>query len=181
MSTPTPRPHLSADGWPALAPLTTPAPTAQAHGPHVLGVAPSNLAVDGNAMNVDLASPVDSFVGFEHGPRTETQKRSMHALADRFGKPEGLLAMHSDARCQLADGSLGDAPEVAAEAEKGHADCNASLPFRCAVPGRSASVDVVGLTRSVPRIQHVDVLTAVAQGQRQASAKCPQTRLRWGR
>src|SRR5437879_845104 len=53
---------------------------------HVHGIASLQLAVDGNTLTLDLSSPLDNLLGFEHVPRTDKQKAAVHNMAERLRK-----------------------------------------------------------------------------------------------
>lgn len=46
----------------------------RALGAHVHGIGELNVAIDGEALLVELISPAMDLVGFEHAPRTEAQR-----------------------------------------------------------------------------------------------------------
>ena len=70
-------------GW-AMSPAMAHEP-----GPHVHGVASLQVAVDGNTLTLNLESPLDNVLGFEHAPRSEKQKAAVRSM-DECNKPSGV-------------------------------------------------------------------------------------------
>ncbi|MBM3344989.1 MAG: DUF2796 domain-containing protein [Betaproteobacteria bacterium] len=66
---------------------------------HVHGNAELQIAVQGQALTVQLASPLENLIGFEHAPRTDKQKAAAQALGERLARPDALFVPSRDARC----------------------------------------------------------------------------------
>lgn len=87
------------------------------HDSHEHGVAALNLAVDGNAVIIELESPAANIVGFEHKPRNQAQRDQVKQAIKRFEAAEALFLFSPAAKCEL------DEAEVETElAEKDHHD-----------------------------------------------------------
>lgn len=99
-------------------------------GAHVHGEADLMIAVDGGQLQIELNTPLESLLGFEHAPRTEQQRKAAQALRERFARPEALFVPSAAARCTAAPAQLMapvlDAPATAKTAD-GHADLEASI------------------------------------------------------
>ena len=63
-------------GGSALALLGTPLAQAHDNKAHVHGSAVLQVVMDGETVELALQSPLDNLVGFEHAPRTESQKKA---------------------------------------------------------------------------------------------------------
>jgi hypothetical protein len=73
---------------------------------HVHGVATLQLALDDSLLHLNLSSPLDSLLGFEHQPRTEKQKTAVRHMADQLHQAERLFQPTVAARCTLKTYSL---------------------------------------------------------------------------
>jgi hypothetical protein len=78
---------------------TIPALAADAH---VHGRAALQVAVDGKRLLLELTSPLDNLVGFEHAPRNEKQTAAVRRMAERLHKPELLFVPTPEAGCTPA-------------------------------------------------------------------------------
>lgn len=77
-----------------------PAP-AQSPGAHVHGRAVLEIAVDSEMVQLDLHSPLDNLLGFEHAPRTGEERRAAQAMAAKLHQGDNLFVFTPSARCQL--------------------------------------------------------------------------------
>jgi hypothetical protein len=85
----------------ALSPLLTFASTeASAADAHVHGRAALQVAVDGSSLSLELTTPLDNLIGFEHAPRNEKQRAAVRTMAERLRKPEALFAPSAEAGCK---------------------------------------------------------------------------------
>ena len=53
---------------------------AQALGAHQHGVVQLDIAVDANRITIQMSSPLDNLLGFEHAPRNDTERARVAAL-----------------------------------------------------------------------------------------------------
>lgn len=139
-------------------------------GAHVHGEADLIIAVDGNQLQLELTSPLDSLLGFEHASRTEKQRKAAQALRERFARPETLFAPSAAARCTAAPAQL-KAPVLDAAAGNkadGHAELEASIVFRCEAPDALKEVDVRLFDAFAP-LHRVKAQVAGPRGQRGAT------------
>ena len=58
-----------------------------ASGPHVHGTAELCVAVENNHLNVELRSPLENLLGFEHAPKTDSQRAAVKAMTAKLNKP----------------------------------------------------------------------------------------------
>ena len=69
-------------------------------GAHEHGVGALNIAVEGEALEIELAGPADNFLGFEHAPNTEAElERARNVLAS-LRQPERLFKLPPAAGCE---------------------------------------------------------------------------------
>lgn len=148
---------------------------------HVHGVATLQLALDDSLLHLNLSSPLDSLLGFEHQPRTEKQKAAVRYMVDQLHQAERLFQPTVAAHCTLKTYSL-ESPVLETGKHKehdheghdheghDHADLNAEFVFYCAKPNELRDLEVnlftyfPGLLRLkteavTPRGQSVAILT----------------------
>jgi len=90
---------------------------AQSAGAHVHGQAVLEIAVDGETVQLNLYSPLDNLLGFEHAPRTEEERRAVRSMAAKLHQADSLFVFTPSARCQLESADLQSAtlpPELLA-------------------------------------------------------------------
>lgn len=85
--------------------FAAPAP-AQSPGAHVHGQAVLEVAVDGGAVQLNLYSPLDNLLGFEHTPRTEEERQAVRTMAAKLHQGESLFVFTPSARCRLESSNL---------------------------------------------------------------------------
>ena len=138
---------------------------------HVHGAAKLGIAVEDKTVSLQLESPLDSLIGFEHRPSTQSQRAAAEALRLRMRAPADLFAFDAAANCTLAKADAqsaifeaADRPVEAGAAAGAHADLDASFEYRCEHPERLSRVDI-GLLRAYPKLQRLDVEIATPKGQ----------------
>ena len=117
---------------------------ALAHGPHVHGTGELHVAVENNKVDVEFHSPLDNLLGFEHAPKTASQRAAVKAMTAKLNKPETLFRLPKAASC-TPDPARIDSPFDSAAAtpsksvkpahkeddDEEHADLTATFRFVC--------------------------------------------------
>ena len=93
------RPHVVLLTAIALALPGAALPPAVAGPAHQHGVARLTVAVDGPTLTLELETPLDSVLGFEHAPRTERHRAQVREMARRLRQSGTLFAPSEGARC----------------------------------------------------------------------------------
>lgn len=173
----------------------TAAATAHAEPAHEHGALALSLAVEGEGFSLDLESPLDNLLGFEHAPRTERQRQTVRAMAQKL-RSGTLFVANAEAGCRLSEVSLssgalpaallGEKPAAAAAAAEpaghgkhaDHADLDASFSYRCTAPQALRSVQVK-LADAFPGARRITVQLATPRGQSQQVLSGAQRQLRW--
>jgi Protein of unknown function (DUF2796) len=117
---------------------------------HVHGLATLDVAIDGEALELNLDSPLANLVGFEHAPADAKEIQAIRDMARQFSRPEALFAPSLAALCSVKSVQLSSAaldakllaaagvsappPNAADHDEDGHADLDARIVFRCERP-----------------------------------------------
>jgi hypothetical protein len=153
---------------------------------HVHGIARLDIAIDGEALQLSLESPLANLVGFEHAPSNAQETQAVSAMVLRFSRPEELFAPSPAARCSVKSIQLSspviDAkllavpgvpapPPAAAGAphdEDGHAELEVQIAFRCERPGELKRLEA-RIFSAFPAMLQLDV--QVVTPSRQSAAK----------
>jgi hypothetical protein len=178
----------------AAALLATVASLAHGAGAHVHGRATLHVAVDGPTLTLNLNSPLDSLIGFEHAPRNDRQRAAVRRMVERLREAETLFVPTPEARCSrttvnlespvitpglLAEEDAKKAPKrPAGKAEPGHADLDAEIVFRCEVPARLTGMEVL-LFDAFTHMKRVDARIAASGKQAAAQLTSRNRRLTW--
>lgn len=163
---------LIATGARAQAPS---APAGEHQHAHVHGAAKLGIAVQDKTVSLQLESPLDSLIGFEHRPTTPAQKATVDALQTRMRSAKDLFTFDAAANCTLAKAEPESAvfePAAAGAAADAHADLDVSFEYRCANPERLTRVDI-GLLAAYPKLQRLEVEVATARGQFKRELRSP--------
>ena len=160
--------------WAICAPLATRAVDAHQH-----GVAQLGIAVDANRLTVQLSSPLENLLGFEHAPRNDAERGRVAAMIAALRGT--LFAIDSAGACRAGAVQLNSAalqlgqPEPA-EQQAGHADLDASFEFECSAAARAGFVETT-LFERFAGIQRIDVQLATPRGQRKLTLARPAQRI----
>jgi hypothetical protein len=124
---------------------------ALAGGPHLHGTAELHVAIENDTVDVEFHGPLENLVGFEHAPRTDSQRAAVKAMTAKLNKPEMLFKLPKAASCKAGrthiDSPLHDQPAkatkpVAAHKDDDHAELTATFRFVCGNMGRLDSIKV---------------------------------------
>ncbi|RKZ36457.1 MAG: hypothetical protein DRQ49_17910 [Gammaproteobacteria bacterium] len=74
---------------------------AQAESAHQHGVANVNIAISKQALVIELDTPADNVLGFEHEPRTEQQKQHLSDTLLLLNRADSLFNIPSSAECKV--------------------------------------------------------------------------------
>jgi hypothetical protein len=160
---------------PALAADTT-AP--RQHRGHQHGVGRLEVALDGGALRIALDSPADSFLGFEHAPRTDAQRQTVARVEQQLRQPAQLFTPAGGAACQ-AETPRTEIKLPPPGSRETHSEIEAEWGWQCAQPAALGHVDV-GLFKAFPRLKELRVRIVTARGQTAAVLKPGAPRLKLG-
>ena len=163
----------------ALALLVVLTGTAQSAGPHAHGVAQLDVAVSANRLSIELDTPLDNLLGFEHAPRTDAERAKAAALVARLRDGASLFRIDSAAGCTLAAVDLRSAPlslGQASPAATEHGDLLARFDFHCTAGARAGHVEV-GLFDAFAGLKRLDLQVATPRGQLKATLHRPASRV----
>ncbi|MFO1303669.1 MAG: DUF2796 domain-containing protein [Burkholderiales bacterium] len=147
--------------------------------PHEHGAVKVDVAIDGAEMTVAVEMPLDSLVGFERAPRNDAERKAAAEALAKMRAGDALWKPNADAQCTLASAKV-EAPvlEPGAKASPGeHADLDATYVWKCAQPGRLATLDVA-LFDAFKRVKRVEVQVAGPKGQSKTVLRAPAREVR---
>ncbi len=159
-------------------------------GAHVHGIATLQIAVDEKTLTLDLSSPLDNLIGFEHMPRDAKQKAAVKNMADSLNHAERFFIPTAEAQCTLQSVKL-DSPVLKAETapdkkaaakphqeERVHADIDGEFVFACKHTDKLHDLEVK-LFDSYPNLHKVKVEVATQKKQAAAELTPEQQRASW--
>jgi hypothetical protein len=79
---------------------------AQTHEAHEQGVARLDLAVEDGGFDIDIDSPLASFISFEHAPSTPEQRAEVSDMVAKLSQAGSLFETPAAAGCQVRSVSL---------------------------------------------------------------------------
>ncbi|MDR1888029.1 MAG: DUF2796 domain-containing protein [Zoogloeaceae bacterium] len=166
------------------------------HDAHVHGAAHLDVVVDGAVLSLQLESPLDNLLGFEHEPRNKAERDKVTRMAAKLREAAKLFTPTPEAACKpeqtrlvssaLTPELLGERAaekqaahaEAEEEEEEGHADLDASWQFRCARPEALRGVDV-RLFQVFSGIREIEAQVAGPRGQHGARLTPDKRILTW--
>jgi hypothetical protein len=157
--------------------LSAAATSAQAQA-HQHGVVQLDVAIDGSLLSLQLDAPLDSLLGFEHRPRTTTERAAAAALLKTLDPGAALWRPNAEAQCTLIKTTLASPLllQASTATDDEHADLEGSWEFRCARPEQLRSI-ALGLFDAFKRIQRITVQVAGAKGQLKRELQRPNQQL----
>ena len=151
---------------------------------HTHGQMTLDVAVDARSITLALASPLDSFLGFERAPRTAAERQQVADMVARLKAADQLFQPDPAGGCQLAQvalesealglGTPRHAQGQGGEAE--HADIAMDIVFTCARAADARFIDVK-LFGAYPRLRGIEAQVAAPQGQFKRSLRPGAARL----
>jgi len=145
---------------------------------HVHGVAKLDIAVEATRLTLQMESPLDNLLGFEHAPRSDAERRQADALVAKLKAAGGLFRIDPAAQCTLAHVELASSalklgnPDLS---EDGHADIDGTFEFSCTDAAKAVYVDVSLF--GFARMQRLEVQVATSKGQFKRDLKRPDNRI----
>lgn len=170
----------------AVTALTVNSSVAFAHelSAHVHGVATLEISVDTNIMTLDLSSPLDNLLGFEHPPRNANQQAAIKGMVDNLNKADRIFIPTADAQCTLQSVRL-DSPVLdrkeksrSESGERAHADLDGEFIFACRQTNKLHDLEVK-LFDTYPNLHQIKVEIATKKKQAAADLTPDQRRASW--
>ena len=106
------------------------------HKAHVHGKGNLNVVVAGNEIQLEFEIPMESLVGFEHKPKTKTQKKRVAKLQESLKDPANVVLFDKSLGCALKD------YEEEIEYDGDHSEWEGEYKFKCKDGTRIKSFEV---------------------------------------
>ena len=162
----------------AAASLPSAANAQHTHGAHEHGAAEVTVALDGQALVIELISPLDNLVGFEHAPANDTQRAALVEAGRLLSDADAMFALPVAAACRFEHADIESPWPMAAMApaagQAGHAHAHptrgdheeavVTYRYTCAQPAALQRIDVRAFAR-FPRLREIRAEHATARGQ----------------
>jgi hypothetical protein len=162
----------------AAACLTSAAHAKHTHGAHEHGAAELTVALDERELVVELISPLDNLVGFEHAPANDAQRAALAEAGRLLRDADAMFALPAAAACRFEHADIESLWPMAAVApaagQAGHAhappargdheEVVATYRFTCARPTDLNQLEVRAFLH-FPRLRELRVEHATARGQ----------------
>lgn len=154
--------------------------SAQGHA-HQHGALTLDIGIEANTITMQIASPLDNLVGFEHAPRTNGERKRVDAALARLGAEQQLIAIDPAAQCRLANveitsAMLGLGVPSTTNSKDLHGDLGATLNFQCQDASRAAYIDV-RLFDAFSDLKRIYVQVAGPRGQFKRHLRRPERRV----
>jgi hypothetical protein len=161
------------------------------HGAHVHGVSQLNVAIEGQAVEMEFISPGADIVGFEHVAESVQDRQAVEDAVANLRQGQSLFAFPTEARCRLEEAEVvsgqvktgHDDPEEHEQAGGGtehgneeHAEFRARYRFHCDDPDGLTHMDVM-LFELFPATQEIEAQTVTSRGQSAQELTRASTRL----
>lgn len=146
---------------------------------HEHGVARLDVAAEPGRVTLELDTPLDNLLGFEHAPRTDAERDRAAAVVARLRAGDALFRIDPAAGCTLAAVELVSAPlqlGPASTAAGSHGDLAGRFEFRCKDGARAGFVEV-GLFDAFPALRRIELQVATPKGQLKATLRRPASRV----
>lgn len=155
----------------ALALLAT-GPALRADTAHQHGAARLDVVLDGGSLRIEMQSPLDNLVGFEHAPRNEHQRAALAGMETALRDAQRLFRPDAEARCRARGTEIehpyasGATPATGLQA--GHAEARARWTFDCERPQSLRRLEVL-LFDAFRGLKRIRVQSATPRGQGSAT------------
>ena len=153
---------------------------AQGHA-HEHGVVKLDIAFELGKVTVQMESPLDNLIGFEHAPRNDAERKRVDAAVMKLRAAEALFKIDPAAGCTLGKVDLRSAPLKLGKAEPGavddgHGDLDGDFEFNCTDVSKAGFVDIA-LFAAFNDMQRIDVQVATLKTQIKRTLRRPATRV----
>lgn len=152
-------------------------------GAHEHGHGILNIAIEGNAIKMELEAPGDDIAGFEHDPSTADEKKTIEAAKAVLSRPLELFQLSAAAKCTVNDAKVEiveekheeGKPEKAEQgAEAHHNAFQAGYRLACAAIKELKGLDIAyfGAFKAAQRLT-VNVITEKGQSKFEVTRDAP--------
>ena len=130
---------------------------------HEHGVSTLKIALEGQNLQMELESPANDIVGFEHAPENIKQEDDVKRALTLFQNSSGIFMPSPEANCKIKDNS------AEFEIEKGegetHAGFHVTWKATCLNPNQLTSLKTT-FFKLFPKAEEIEVEVISASGQK---------------
>lgn len=121
-------------------------------GAHEHGSIKLEMAVEGNAIELDIDGPAESFIGFEYAPKTDKEKKVFTNAQNLWKKDllTKIITLDPKLGCSLGE------VKFEQEIEGSHSDIEAEAKINCAKDPKGSMVSVA-LKKYFPHIKKLQI------------------------
>ncbi len=134
------------------------------HHAHAHGKAELELSIKAGAIRGVFRTPMDNLLGFEHAPKTQSQKNSVEQLRQRLSDATRFFAPNAAAQGLPAPSSFSSAM-FSGGGQNGHSDLEYQFGFDCNRPGELKSIEAL-VFEHYPRMHEIRTELVSEAGQR---------------
>ena len=140
---------------------------------HEHGVSVLKIASEKNMIEMELESPADDIVGFEHAPENVQQREKISKAIAVFKDKAGLFFPNVEAQCKITKNSA----EFEADAGSGHAGFHVKWHLSCA---NLSKIQVLSTSffKIFPKAKEIEVEVVSDAGQREIEWDSDQTKIK---
>lgn len=155
------------------------------HNPHIHGVGYLNLVMEGSTIMVELQSPAANIVGFEHIPKTDSERNKMQEAKTLLNDGDTLFVFSKEAGCSQTQASISsplfeEKHHHQADNEKhdhhgdqsdhgaGHGDIFGQYLFSCKSPDKVKAMEV-NLFSAFSGFEEVKLQALASDGQQRGA------------
>lgn len=143
------------------------------HEAHEHGKVTLNVAIESNRLTIELDSPAANVVGFEHAPRTYTEKAAAIEAGAFLTSAKGLFGVPAAAGCRSTEVKL-TPPQW--DEHEGHADYEVLFVYQCDAPEKLLWIEP-WLLDKLRNVTEARVNTITAAGQHSEVVTHPRARI----
>jgi len=126
---------------------------------HEHGVSSLKMALEGQILEMELESPANDIVGFEHAPENKSQKAAIAKALSLLKSKPGVFKTPPTANCKVEDVS------GKFEVEKDHAGFHITWKIKCLNPKEIKSLET-NFFQKFPKAKEIEVEIISAFGQK---------------
>lgn len=126
---------------------------------HEHGVSKLKIAIEGKGLNMELESPANDIVGFEHAPENKNQRDTIQKALSQLKNMKGIFLTPSNAECIIMNVS------GAFEVEKDHAGFHIVWTIRCNNPENIKTL-TTSFFKLFPKAEEIEVEIISSSGQK---------------
>ncbi len=136
---------------------------------HAHGKAELEVTIQEGKIQGVFRSPMDNLLGFEHPPKTDTQRKSLERLRQRLGDATVLFRPNGEAQC-AARASEAKSSMFWGDANAGHSDLEYRFGFDCKKPELLKQIEAT-LLKDYPRLHEIQTQLVTPTAQRGVTLK----------